>query len=147
MAGRFELTAVHLKLQGKNSASGVFRGESLMSKIATSKKPARKPPSSKPRALTKDSPRPKENWMMRLYVAGQSTRSIAAIANLRRICDRYMPGQCTVEIVDLMRNPELAKLDQIVAIPTLVRKIPAPVRRIIGDLSATEKILLSLELS
>ncbi len=105
------------------------------------------PKSSARRRLTKDSPRPKENWMMRLYVAGQSTRSIAAIANLRRICDHYMPGQCTVEIVDLMRNPELAKLDQIVAIPTLVRKIPAPVRRIIGDLSATEKILLSLELS
>ncbi len=147
MAGRLESTAVHLKLHGKSSASVAFRGELLMSKIATSKKPVRKPPLSNPRALNKTSPLPEENWMMRLYIAGQSTRSIAAIANLRRICDRYMSGRCTIEIVDLMRNPELAKLDQIIAIPTLVKKIPAPVRRIIGDLSATEKILLSLELA
>ncbi len=88
-----------------------------------------------------------ESWMMRLYVAGQSTRSLAAIANLRRICDTHMPGRCTVEVIDLLRNPELAKADQIVAIPTLVRKLPIPVRRIIGDLSATEKVLLTLELS
>jgi len=85
--------------------------------------------------------------MMRLYVAGQSARSQAAITNLRRICDTYMPGRCTIEVVDLMRSPELAKADQIVAIPTLVRKLPIPVRRIIGDLSATDKVLLSLELN
>jgi circadian clock protein KaiB len=118
-----------------------------MNKIDVPKKSIRKLPSSRPRALKKESPRSEENWMMRLYVAGQSARSIAAIANLRRICDRYMPGRCAVEIVDLMRNPELAKLDQIIAIPTLVRKVPRPVRRIIGDLSATEKILLSFELN
>ena len=117
-----------------------------MNKIDVPKKSIRKLPSSKARAFKKESPQTEENWMMRLYVAGQSARSTAAIANLRRICDRYMPGRCTVEIVDLMRNPELAKLDQIIAIPTLVRKVPAPVRRIIGDLSATEKILLSFEL-
>ena len=104
-----------------------------MNKIDVPKKSIRKLPSSRPRALK--------------YVAGQSARSTAAIANLRRICDRYMPGRCAVEIVDLMRNPELAKLDQIIAIPTLVRKVLRPVRRIIGDLSATEKILLSLELN
>ncbi len=84
---------------------------------------------------------------MRLYVAGQSARSLAAITNLRRICDSHMPGRCTVEVIDLMRNPELARDDQIVAIPTLVRKLPAPARRIIGDLSATEKVLIALELS
>jgi circadian clock protein KaiB len=117
-----------------------------MNKITVPRKSIRKLPSSKTRALKKETPQPEENWMMRLYVAGQSSRSTAAIANLRRICDRYMPGRCTIEIVDLMRNPELAKLDQIIAIPTLVRKIPAPVRRIIGDLSATEKILLNFEL-
>jgi circadian clock protein KaiB len=88
-----------------------------------------------------------ESWMMRLYVAGQSTKSLAAIANLRRICDAHMPGRCTIEVIDLMRNPELAKADQIVAIPTLVRKLPEPARRIIGDLSATDKVLMSLELS
>ncbi len=117
-----------------------------MSKIAVPKNSARKSSSSRSRALKKETPQTEENWMMRLYVAGQSTRSTTAIANLRRICDRYMPGRCTIEIVDLMRNPELAKIDQIIAIPTLVRKIPPPVRRIIGDLSATEKILLSFEL-
>ena len=85
-------------------------------------------------------------WEMRLYVAGQSPRSSAAIANLRRICDEYVPGKYEVEIVDLLRNPELAKSDQIVAIPTLVKKLPMPVRHIIGDLSATERVLVSLEL-
>jgi circadian clock protein KaiB len=85
-------------------------------------------------------------WAMRLYVAGQSPRSAAAIANLRRICDEYVPGKYEVEIVDLLRNPELAKSDQIVAIPTLVKKLPIPVRHIIGDLSATERVLVSLEL-
>ena len=84
---------------------------------------------------------------MRLYVAGQSTRSLAAIANLRRICDSHMAGRCTIEVIDLMRNPELAKDDQIVAIPTLVRKLPEPARRIIGDLSETDKVLMSLEMS
>jgi circadian clock protein KaiB len=97
--------------------------------------------------LKKEKPRTAESWMMRLYVAGQSARSQAAITNLRRICDTYMPGRCTIEVVDLVRNPELAKADQIVAIPTLVRKLPVPVRRIIGDLSATDKVLLSLELN
>jgi circadian clock protein KaiB len=95
----------------------------------------------------KGKPPTDESWMMRLYVAGQSTRSLAAIANLRRICDTHMPGRCEIEVIDLMRNPELAKADQIVAIPTLVRKLPEPARRIIGDLSATDKVLMSLELS
>jgi circadian clock protein KaiB len=101
----------------------------------------------KAKVLKKEKPRTEESWRMRLYVAGQSTRSIAAIANLRRICDTHMPGRCEIEVIDLMRNPELAKADQIVAIPTLVRKLPEPARRIIGDLSATDKVLLSLELS
>ncbi|MGC1400788.1 MAG: circadian clock KaiB family protein [Candidatus Binatus sp.] len=99
------------------------------------------------RVVKKNNPAMNESWSMRLYVAGQSARSLAAITNLRRICDSHMPGRCTVEVIDLMRNPELARDDQIVAIPTLVRKLPAPARRIIGDLSATEKVLIALELS
>jgi circadian clock protein KaiB len=83
---------------------------------------------------------------MRLYVAGQSARSTAAIANLRRICDDHIPGRYEILIIDLLRNPEMAKDDQIVAIPTLVKKMPVPVRRIIGDLSATERVVVSLEL-
>jgi len=83
---------------------------------------------------------------MRLYVDGQSTRSNAAIANLRRICDEHIPGRYEVQIIDLLRHPELAKDDQIVAIPTLIKKMPVPVRRIIGDLSVTERVVVSLEL-
>ena len=100
----------------------------------------------KSKLVKKNKPEVDESWMMRLYVAGQSTKSLAAIANLRRICDTHMPGRCTIEVIDLMRNPELAKADQIVALPTLVRKLPQPARRIIGDLSATDKVLMSLEL-
>jgi circadian clock protein KaiB len=99
-----------------------------------------------PKNLSASAPAPDGKWAMRLYVAGQSPRSTAAIANLRRICDEYVPGKYEVEIVDLLRNPELAKSDQIVAIPTLVKKLPIPVRHIIGDLSATERVLVSLEL-
>jgi circadian clock protein KaiB len=87
-----------------------------------------------------------EFWAMRLYVAGQSSRSTAAIANLRRICDQHIPGRYEVQIIDLLRNPELAKDDQIVAIPTLIKKMPVPIRRIIGDLSQTERVVVSLEL-
>ena len=103
--------------------------------------------SQKSKMLKKPKPQADESWKMRLYVAGQSTKSVAAIDNLRRICDTHMPGRCTIEVIDLMRNPERARDDEIVALPTLVRKLPVPVKRIIGDLSATEKVLLSLELS
>lgn len=118
----------------------------MKKKTASLKKLVRKP-AAKPTLRKKAEQKSLESWIMRLYVAGQSTRSIAAIANLRRICDEHMPGRCTIEVIDLMRNPELAKADQIVAIPTLVRKLPEPARRIIGDLSVTEKVLLSLDLA
>ena len=85
----------------------------MKKKIASSKKLVRRPPALKAPALKKDKPQSEESWLMRLYVAGQSTRSVAAISNLRRICDRHMPGRCTIEVIDLMRNPELAKADQI----------------------------------
>ncbi len=115
-----------------------------MKKKITSPKKSR---SRKSAEVKNVKPQFEESWMMRLYVAGQSARSQAAITNLRKICDTHMPGRCTIEVIDLMRNPERAKADQIVAIPTLVRRLPIPVRRIIGDLSATDKVLLSLELS
>jgi circadian clock protein KaiB len=116
-------------------------------KKITSPKKLGKSRSRKSPGAKKAEPQTEESWMMRLYVAGQSTRSLAAIASLRRICETHMPGRCTIEVIDLMRNPELAKADQIVAIPTLVRKLPEPARRIIGDLSATDKVLMSLELT
>jgi circadian clock protein KaiB len=117
-----------------------------MSRDTPQKKGGRRPPPSRLRAPGNRKRQYEENWMMRLYVAGPSTRSAKAISNLRRICDHYVPGRCTIEIIDLIRNPELAKIDQIIAIPTLVRKLPPPLKRIIGDLSATEKILVSLEI-
>src|SRR6185437_5955113 len=87
-----------------------------------------------------------EQWELRLYTAGQTPKSILAFNNLKRICEEHMPGRYQIEVVDLMRNPRLAKEDQIVAIPTLVRKLPQPLRKIIGDLSDTERTLVGLQL-
>jgi circadian clock protein KaiB len=87
-----------------------------------------------------------EEYNLRLYVAGQTPRSIGAIANLKRICDQHLPGKYKIEIVDLMANPALAQRHQIVAIPTLIRQLPEPVKRIIGDLSNVEKVLVGLDI-
>jgi circadian clock protein KaiB len=87
-----------------------------------------------------------EGYNLRLYVAGQTPKSIAAIANLRNLCERHLPGRYRIDIVDLMQNPSLAQRDQIVAIPTLIRKLPEPVKRIIGDLSNTERVLVGLDI-
>jgi circadian clock protein KaiB len=87
-----------------------------------------------------------ETWELRLYVAGQTAKSKAAIDNLQRICEEHLPGRYKIEVIDLLENPKLAKGDQIVAIPTLVRKLPDPVRRVIGDLSNVEKTLVGLQI-
>jgi circadian clock protein KaiB len=85
-------------------------------------------------------------WELRLYVAGQTSKSITAFANLKMICEEHIPGKYNIEVVDLLKNPTLAKGDQILAIPTLVRKLPMPIRKIIGDLSDTERVLVGLDL-
>lgn len=87
-----------------------------------------------------------EKWELRLYTAGQTPRSLAAIKNLRKVCDEHLAGRYDIEVVDLLKNPRLAKDHQIVAIPTLVRKLPVPIRKIIGDLSDTERTLVGLQL-
>jgi circadian clock protein KaiB len=87
-----------------------------------------------------------EVWELRLYVAGHTAKSVAAFANLKRICEEYLAGKYTIEVIDLMENPQLAKGDQILAIPTLVRKLPEPIKKIIGDLSNTERVLVGLDL-
>ena len=87
-----------------------------------------------------------ERWDLRLYTAGQSPKSLAALSNLKRICDEHLPGRYSIEVIDLMKNPRLAKDDEIVAIPTLVRKLPAPLRKVIGDLSNEERALVGLQL-
>lgn len=87
-----------------------------------------------------------EVWTLRLYVAGQTPKSVAAFANLKRICEEFLAGKYRIEVIDLLENPQLAKGDQILAVPTLVRKLPEPVKKIIGDLSNTERVLVGLDL-
>jgi len=87
-----------------------------------------------------------EAWKLRLYVAGQTPKCIAAFANLKTICEEHMAGKYQIEVIDLLKDPKLARGDQILAIPTLVRKLPEPVRKIIGDLSNTERVLVGLDL-
>ena len=90
--------------------------------------------------------RPGELWKLRLYVAGQTPKSLVAFANLKRLCEEHLPERYTIEVIDLVQTPRLAKDDQILAIPTLVRRLPEPVRKIIGDLSNTERVLVGLDL-
>ena len=91
--------------------------------------------------------RPKSDvFLLRLYVAGQTPKSMTAFANLKNICEEHLAGRYKIEVVDLLKNPTLASGDQILAIPTLVRKLPEPVRKIIGDLSNTERVLIGLDL-
>ena len=93
------------------------------------------------------STKPKSDvFLLRLYVAGQTPKSMTAFANLKNICEEHLAGRYKIEVVDLLKNPTLASGDQILAIPTLVRKLPEPVRKIIGDLSNTERVLIGLDL-
>jgi len=85
-------------------------------------------------------------WELRLYVAGQTPKSLKAFANLKKICEEHLAGQYRIEVIDLIDNPRMAQDDQIVAIPTLVRKLPEPMRKIIGDLANTERVLKGLEI-
>jgi circadian clock protein KaiB len=88
----------------------------------------------------------RKTWNLRLYIAGDTTRSIAALTNLQKICDEYLAGQYHVEVVDLLKSPQLAAGDQIIAVPTLVRRLPAPLKKIIGDLSNSQQVLVGLDL-
>jgi circadian clock protein KaiB len=104
-----------------------------MSKSVTKKRPATK--------------RARANfWELRLYIAGQTPNSIAAIANLKKICEDQLKGRYRIEVIDLLKKPQLAKGDQIVAIPTLVRRLPPPVKKIVGNLSKTERALVGLDI-
>jgi circadian clock protein KaiB len=94
--------------------------------------------------LAQDKPGVAE-WQLRLYVAGQTAKSIAAFDNLKRVCETHLAGRYTIEVIDLLVNPRLAAGDQILAVPTLVRKFPEPIRKIIGDLSNEERVLVGLD--
>jgi len=88
----------------------------------------------------------KKAWELRLYVAGKTTKSVTALANLQKYCEEHLKGQYVIEVIDLLEKPQLAEGDQIFAIPTLVRKVPEPIRKIIGDLSNEEKVLVGLNI-
>jgi circadian clock protein KaiB len=87
-----------------------------------------------------------ETFQLRLYVAGQTPKAQRAFANLRKICDEHLAGRYSIEVVDLLKDPQLGRGDQILALPTLVRRLPAPIKKIIGDLSNTERVLVGLDL-
>jgi circadian clock protein KaiB len=99
-----------------------------------------------PAKPTENSKQQDQAWVLRLYVAGQTPKSVAAFANLKKICAEYLKNQYQIEIIDLLENPQLARRDQILAIPTLVRNLPPPIRKIIGDLSNTERVLVGLDM-
>jgi circadian clock protein KaiB len=114
-----------------------------MKKNATAQK---KPPLSLDE-IARNAPEPDaEKWDLRLYVAGQTPRSIAAFANLKRLCEEHLSGRYSIEVIDLIKHPQLAAGDQILAIPTLVRKLPQPIRKIVGDLRDTDRALVGLQL-
>ncbi len=96
---------------------------------------------------TKKSGSRSQRMQLKLYVAGQTPRSIAALSNLKRACEQYIPGKYIIEVIDLLKQPQLASGDQILAVPTLVRKLPQPIRKMIGDLSNREKLLIGLNLA
>ena len=104
-------------------------------KSATKKKPVKKSTAASSNV-----------WNLRLYVAGQTPKSITALTNLKKLCEEHLKGKYTLDVIDLLQKPQLAKGDQILAIPTLVRKLPVPIRKIIGDLSNTERVLVGLDL-
>jgi circadian clock protein KaiB len=91
-------------------------------------------------------PDPGVEWKLRLYVAGQTPRSLSAFANLKRICEEHLSGRYQIEVIDLLKHPELAQMDQIIALPTLVRKLPEPIKRIVGDLSNSERVIVGMNL-
>lgn len=97
-----------------------------------------------PEAIGSDDP--SRTWLLRLYVAGQTPKSIAAFTNLQRICETHLKGLYQIEVIDLLVQPQLAQGDQIIAVPTLVRQLPPPVKKIIGDLAKEERVLIGLDL-
>lgn len=107
------------------------------------------PPAKKSRQTTakdKQSGGKDHEWKLRLYVAGETQRSLTAFANLKRICEEHLANRYSIEVIDLLKQPQLAQGDQIVALPTLVRKLPAPVRRVIGDLSNHDRVMVGMDL-
>lgn len=117
--------------------------------MAASKKTKAKKisPKKRPAAAASSPDGVSDRWELRLYVAGETPRCVEAFANLKRICEEHLEGRYSIEVIDLLKNPTLAAGDQIIAIPTLVRKLPTPMKRIIGDLTSTERVVVGLNLT
>jgi circadian clock protein KaiB len=115
--------------------------------VATQRRTPREPPARSPRTRRARKPAgPAAEYLLRLYVAGHTAKSALAMANLRRICEEYLAGRYRLEVIDLLENPALAHGDQILALPALVRQLPPPVKKIIGDFSNAERVLVGLDL-
>ena len=130
----------------KTSSKSRKSSSTHTSRAASRQKTARK---AQANGVSENASRTKDKvitWELRLYVAGNTPNSIAAFSNLKQICETHMGGQYRIEIIDLLRNPQLASGDQIIAIPTLVRRLPTPIKKIIGDLSNQERVLIGLDL-
>jgi circadian clock protein KaiB len=128
-----KVASISGRKKGRNTVSHDGRG-SLAGEGAFKPTPPRIPKSNM------------EEWELRLYVAGNTPNSISAFANLQQICEKHMGGRYRIEIIDLIENPQLARGDQIIAVPTLVRRLPTPIKKIIGDLSNAERVLVGLDL-
>jgi circadian clock protein KaiB len=105
-----------------------------------------KPAAATPKRPEKSVSTTPESWNLRLYVAGQTPRAITAFSNLKKLCEEHLAGRYTIEVIDLVKQPHLAQSDQIVAIPTLVRKLPEPIKRVVGDLSNSQRVIIGMEL-
>ena len=130
------------------SSPSLKKKEAEDENMAQSKKIKASNPTQKSNRRTKSgssSGSEQETWILKLYVAGQTPKSLAALANLKKICEEHLKDQYKIEIVDLLENPKLAKGDQIIAVPTLVRQLPPPVKKIIGDLADKERVLIGLD--
>ncbi len=115
-------------------------------KKKSAKKTARKAVGKTVRKTPATAEKDFDSWQLRLYVAGQTPKSLTAFANLKRLCEEHLAGRYEIEVIDLVKKPQLAQNDQILAIPTLVRKLPEPIKRIIGDLSNLERVMVGMDL-
>src|SRR5215212_2137401 len=126
-----------MKVQRTQTGSGRPRKSAAAMHASKTKEPRKRPAAPEEK---------NERWNLRLYVAGQTPRSLTAFANLKRLCEEHLAGRYEIEVIDLMKNPQRAHSDQIVALPTLVRKLPEPLKRVIGDLSNFERVVIGMEL-
>jgi circadian clock protein KaiB len=143
------VSALSAKKAGEVSSPAAGRRATALKGITAAKRDglAARGAAPKKRSAAAKGPRPDpEMWELRLYVAGQTPKSLEAFGNLKRICEEHLHGRYRIEVIDLLQNPTLARGDQILALPTLVRKLPPPVKKIIGDFSNTERVLVGLNL-